>query len=82
MQPVNRVEALLALQMNGPMARRPRQPKRHVTTYLPTDLHDTVRDYSDATGVPIARIIEDALRDYLNKVDWSLEEDETEGGAA
>lgn len=44
-------------------------PKTQIGTYIPTELYERLRAYSEATGVPITRIVEDALRNYLDDDD-------------
>jgi hypothetical protein len=46
-----------------------RGPKKtQLGTYIPTELHEKLQAHSDASGVPITRIVEDALRAYLARV--------------
>ena len=50
-----------------PSARRKRVEKTQLGTYIPVGLHEALRDFSEASGIPMARIVEDALRDYLGR---------------
>ena len=49
------------------MARKKQAEKTQLGTYIPVDLHQAVREYSEESGIPIARIVEDALRMLLKK---------------
>jgi len=49
------------------MPRRTAQRKTQLGTYVPAQLHERLRDHSDRTGVPITRLIEDALTAYLEE---------------
>jgi hypothetical protein len=49
------------------MPRRKGPEKRQVGTYIPVKLHDALRAESDRSGVPIARLIEDAVRMLLDR---------------
>jgi len=46
---------------------RPRKhgPRSQLSTFVSEDVHEAARDFSDETGIPIARIVDDALRLYL-----------------
>ena len=73
MPPVNRIAHLLNTEA---MPRRKRVEKTQLGTYIPVDLHEAVQDFSDASGIPITRIVEDSLRDYLRKHYWNDEGDD------
>ena len=43
-----------------------RGPKKtQLGTYIPTELHEALQAHSEASGLPITRIVEDAIRAYL-----------------
>jgi hypothetical protein len=48
------------------MARRGIQ-KTQLGTYIPVELHEAVREYSEETGIPISRLVEDGLRMLLKE---------------
>ncbi|HEX7119407.1 MAG TPA: ribbon-helix-helix domain-containing protein [Longimicrobiales bacterium] len=47
------------------MPRKGRVKKSQLGTYIPESLHEAIREFSDESGISIARIVEDALRMYL-----------------
>lgn len=76
MAPPNRIAYLLGLNQELELPRK-RQPKEsQLSTFIAEDLHDAVRDYHDATGVSIKRIVEDALRAYLTQNYWKVGDNE------
>jgi predicted DNA-binding protein len=36
-------------------------------TYLPLELHERLTDLSESSGIPITRIVQDALEAYLKR---------------
>lgn len=58
---------------------KPGPKKSPLSTYLPTELQQALQAYSDRTGIPITRIVEDALRAHLSRVRG---DDQPTGGAA
>lgn len=67
MQPVNRIDAILSLQYGDLMRRREKVKKVQLGTYVTQDTLDALHELSDDSGVPITRIVETALRDFLRK---------------
>lgn len=53
---------------------RPSHPKSQLATTIPPILHDALRDFAVATDMPIAKIVEDALRAYLVRAAWPVQE--------
>ena len=74
---VNRVAKFLSPLPLTPMPRRD-HPKSQLATTIPHPVHDAVRDFSDASGVPIAQIVEDALRRYLKAQYWPIGDEDGE----
>lgn len=60
----NDVVPLLKRRWTVPRKKKP-EPRSQLATYIPASLHDSVRLFSEESGIPIARIVEDALRSYL-----------------
>lgn len=59
----------------GAMGRK-RENKQQLGTYLPVELIEELRNFSEQTGVPMARIIESALRQYLQRSYYQNESDD------
>jgi hypothetical protein len=60
-----------ALPQHAPaMPRRKGPEKRKISSYLPGELHEAMLDFSDASGIPVTRILEDAIRGYLKRQYW------------
>ena len=62
---VNRVAHLISYR--GEMARPKKEPKTKLGTWISDDLFADLQRYHEQSGVPITRIVEDALDAYLNK---------------
>lgn len=41
--------------------------RKQFTSTLRNDLHDLIREYSDKTGVPLTKILDKAIEEYLKK---------------
>ncbi len=53
----------------------PQTGKTRITIYIDDDVLDTFRERSDAAGYGYQTIMNEALRDYLNKVKQPLDEE-------
>ena len=49
------------------MPRREKEEKVQLGTYLPIDLYAQLQSFRDDSGIPITRIVEDAIREYLTR---------------
>jgi hypothetical protein len=61
--PVNRIAHLLST--HGEMPRPKLEPKAKLGTYISEDLFAELQEYHKDSGIPITRIVEDALTSYL-----------------
>jgi hypothetical protein len=48
------------------------EPKAKLNTYVPVDLLAMLQAYSDDSGIPQTRVVEDALRKHLSGYKWSM----------
>lgn len=76
MQPVNRIDAILSLSAGFDMPRPRKEPRAALGTDLPPDLLEELREYSLTSGIPINRLVEDAVRMLLTARYWFGEKDE------
>ena len=60
--PVNRIAHLLT---QFDMPRREKQEKVALGTYISEDLYGLLQEYHEESGIPITRLVEDALRALL-----------------
>jgi len=74
---INRLAHLLT---DDEMARKRRVRKQQLGTYIPEDVYAALVDFSNASGIPITRIVEDAIREYLALKYWPIEEDDGSRG--
>ena len=44
------------------------EPKINVMTYLRLDQHRSLKDISEKTGIPMAKMIRDAIDKYLEQI--------------
>lgn len=59
------------------MPRRPKPPRVALGTDIPPAMLEAVRDFSAASGLPINRVVEEALQQYLTRKHWPIgKEDE------
>ena len=72
---VNRIARLLAHRSDMPRKKK-KEERSQLATWVPKSVHDAARDYSERSGVPLSRIVEDALRAHLTRVYMEIEEDE------
>lgn len=73
----NRLAHLLT---DDEMARKRGVRKQQLGTYIPEDVYAALVDFSNASGIPITRIVEDAIREYLASKYWPIEEDDGSRG--
>lgn len=46
---------------------RTKRDAKYMNLYIATDAADSVDDFSKATGIPKSRIVENAIREYMEK---------------
>lgn len=46
---------------------RTKRDARYMNLYIATDAADMVDDFSSKTGIPKSRIVENAIREYMEK---------------
>lgn len=69
---VNRIAHLLGDDMPRKRDSKPAQ----LNVEIDPDVIDAARDYADASGMKLKRIVEDALRSYLKRHHWEVGDDE------
>ena len=73
---VNRCGHLLNLNPESAVPRKRQPPKVQLGTYVTEEVYESLTDYSEASGVPITRVVEAALREYLQRNYWKVGDDE------
>lgn len=75
MLPSNRLAYFLTSAPEPALPRKRQAPKTQLGTYVTEELYDALTDFAEASGIPITRIVEDALRGYLARNYWKVGDD-------